>query len=196
MWPGVVDDRGCIADTVLVLDSPDPIDVFTAVSAESCPGVADGQASVMATGGTGDLLVAWTDGPQDTAWTGLAAGEYVWTVTDASGCDTTGTAVVESGQGPVVADTVLSGACEEGVPSAEVQLFVAGGSGDESVLLGGLPADGMFDVDTGFTWTWTGLVDGIMGGRCPWGSLWHQRGRGGQSAQPVGMDWNGDPTGL
>ena len=160
---GVLDNRGCIADTVLVLDSPGPIDVSTAVYPESCPGLADGQASVMATGGTGDLLVAWTDGPLDTVWTGLGAGDYVWTVTDASGCDTTGVVVVEAGLGPVVMDTVLAGACEEGVPSAEVQLFVASGSGDETVLLGGLPADGVADVDTGFTWTWIGLVDGNYG---------------------------------
>ena len=160
---GVVDDRGCVADTTVVIVEPMSIGVSTQVTAESCPGTADGQAWVMASGGTGTLMVQWTDGPQDSLWTGLSAGSYTWTVTDSAGCDTTGVVAVETGLGPVVLDTVVAGPCVSGVPSADVQLIVNGTADLVEALLGGLPADVVTPNDTGATWTWVDLAEGTYG---------------------------------
>jgi len=160
---GVVDERGCTADTTVVLLDPNGILATATVLPESCPGTADGQALVTASGGSGALLVSWTDGPQDSLWTGLTQGDYTWTVTDAAGCDTTGTVTVDAGLGPVVQDTVLAGTCEGGVPSAMVELYVAGTAPDVEVLLGGLPADVTATSDSGSTWGWLDLAEGNYG---------------------------------
>lgn len=160
---GVLDARGCAADTTVVLVDPAGISAMVDVTPEGCPGTGDGQGLVTATGGSGPLVIQWTDGPEDALWTGLSEGEYSWTVTDSVGCDTTGIAVVEAGLGPVVLDTVLTGSCEGGVPTADVALFVAGAATSVEVLLGGLPADVEAPSDSGSTWTWLGLVDGNYG---------------------------------
>ena len=55
---------------------------------ESSVGASDGTATVIATGGTGNLTISWNTTPvQDTAVAiGLATGDYVFIVTDANGC--------------------------------------------------------------------------------------------------------------
>jgi hypothetical protein len=58
----------------------------------SCNGAADGQAVVSATGGAFPYTFAWSDGQTTTFASGLAAGTYSVTVTDANGCE--GTAAV------------------------------------------------------------------------------------------------------
>ena len=160
---GVVDGRGCTADSTVVLTDPAGITAVVTAVSESCPGTADGQAEVSASGGSGTLLVEWANGPQDSLWSNLTAGDYAWTVTDTAGCDASGTVTVEVGLGPVVLDTVLSGTCEGGVPSSVVELFVAGTASDVEVLLGGLPADVTAMSDTGSTWSWLDLAEGNYG---------------------------------
>ena len=56
----------------------------------SCNGGADGEATVNVTGGTPDYSYAWSDGQTTMTATGLSAGSYTVTVTDATGCTETG----------------------------------------------------------------------------------------------------------
>ena len=52
----------------------------------SCPGAADGELSVSATGGTGTKTFAWSNGQNGNTATGLSEGTYVVTATDGNGC--------------------------------------------------------------------------------------------------------------
>jgi gliding motility-associated-like protein len=73
----------------------------------SCAGVADGQATAVAGGGTGAFTYLWSPNGQTTAIaTGLAAGSYTVTATDANGCARSGSVTLT--QPTALAATVTS----------------------------------------------------------------------------------------
>ncbi len=81
------DGNGCTA-----FDSADVEQPTTAVSVvadstdESCSGAADGEANAAGSGGTGTITYAWSNGGTTQIITGLTAGTYTVTATDANGC--------------------------------------------------------------------------------------------------------------
>ena len=160
---GVVDGRGCVADSILVLEEPAAIVVNVGSTPESCEGTGDGAVFIEASGGTAPLTFQWEEGPQDSVWTGLAAGEYEWTVVDAQGCDTVGTVTIESGGGLAVMVDVMIEACDGPGASAAVALSVTGSVDSATVLLGGLPADTEALTGNQGVWTWNGLPAGTYG---------------------------------
>lgn len=118
----VTDDNGCVGTaTIGVNNNVGPtLDPFNQVDV-SCAGECDGTASVVASGGTGPYTYNWSPAPatgQGTdAVTGLCAGTYTITVTDANGCvDNTTITIVEPA--PVVAtitnstDATINGASD------------------------------------------------------------------------------------
>ena len=85
----VTDAAGCInLDTARVIEplfiSPNP----TVVN-ESCGGSCDGSISLAPSGGTAGYTYAWSTGASTPSISGLCAGPYTFTVTDANGCDST-----------------------------------------------------------------------------------------------------------
>ena len=138
---GVIDARGCSADTLVEVLSPAPLEVTTEVQPESCTGVSDGTVQAIVSGGTAPLLVQWTGGPDTDTWTGLTAGEYTWTAVDFYGCDTTGTLEVVTEGGLTAVAEVLPVFCDEGAVSGAVSIAITGNVEALVVALGGLPAD-------------------------------------------------------
>lgn len=91
----ITDAAGC--DTTLVVDlvAPPPITVDTSKTDVSCAGACDGTATAIPAGGTGTLSVIWSPGGATTPTvTGLCAGTWTATITDAAGCDTAITFVI------------------------------------------------------------------------------------------------------
>jgi hypothetical protein len=101
----VTDSHGCTAVTASCITQPTAISV-TAVSQTniSCNGGSNGAASVSASGGTGTLTYDWTPGNPTGDGTnsvsGLTAGNWTCTVTDANGC--IGTQTFNITQPPVI----------------------------------------------------------------------------------------------
>lgn len=92
----VTDDNGCTEiDSIFV---PEPLAITTQMDTlpANCFDSADGTANVTAAGGTGPYGYAWNDpNNQNTATaTGLLAGTYIVTVTDANNCSVQDTATV------------------------------------------------------------------------------------------------------
>jgi hypothetical protein len=86
----VIDANGCIATLkTLVEEYPALECIINIVQNESSPGAADGEASVDVTGGTAPFKYLWSNGDTTQEATGLSAGDYSVTVTDANGCTTT-----------------------------------------------------------------------------------------------------------
>jgi len=85
----VTDTEGCelVRDYILIQPSSISID-FVENNSVSCFGGADGSISVSASGGTGRLTYSWSNGVSGPTVTGLGAGNYIVTVTDANGCST------------------------------------------------------------------------------------------------------------
>lgn len=83
----VIDDRGCEQAFTFTITQPDPL-MAVSTDAPTCPGQSTGTIFVEASGGTSPYFYRWnTSPPQDVQFiSGLPAGTYSVTVTDANGC--------------------------------------------------------------------------------------------------------------
>ena len=87
----VTDASGCETVEIIPVSNVDgPILTATATDA-TCDGECDGTGEVQITGGTPPYTILWDDPSAQTSAiaTGLCAGTYNVTVTDANGCETT-----------------------------------------------------------------------------------------------------------
>ena len=82
----VTDASGCITEDSIEVLQPTPISLTLDSVDLSCFGVSDGEASVVATGGTQPYTYLWTDSQVTATATGIAAGIYLVIVTDANDC--------------------------------------------------------------------------------------------------------------
>ncbi len=107
----VIDSRGCIATSPVVnINEPTKL-VATGSSTPASCSSNDGTATVSVSGGTPSYTYLWSPGGQTTnPATGLAAGNYSCSVTDANGCNTTANVVVGSASGSSGAPAAISGA--------------------------------------------------------------------------------------
>ena len=87
----VTDDNGCIYTINKNISQPSgALTASTSSSTEvSCYGLNNGSINVGVTGGTSPFTFVWSTGATTQNLTGLIAGSYTVTVTDANGCTTT-----------------------------------------------------------------------------------------------------------
>ena len=92
----VTDANGCsVIDTAIVPNTPGPSGVLNASTNTSCFGACDGTADVLASAGTAPYTYAWAPvGGTNATASGLCAGTYTCTITDATGCVTTVTVAI------------------------------------------------------------------------------------------------------
>lgn len=121
----------CFIDTTFSLSNPNaPVIDNIAVVDETCPASGDGTATITASGGTGTLTYIWATTPAQTTATAsnLTAGTYAFTVSDANGCETPGTAVIGSGFCCTLATSaaVVPPSCGQTTGSITVTVTTAG----------------------------------------------------------------------
>ncbi|MBN4065852.1 gliding motility-associated C-terminal domain-containing protein [Candidatus Amoebophilus asiaticus] len=90
----VTDSFGCKTYLSVTIDQPPPITLFNNITDVSCNGLSDGSISVSVSGGTPGYFLAWSTLETTNTITGLVAGTYTITVTDANLCQTTAFYVV------------------------------------------------------------------------------------------------------
>lgn len=120
--------NGCVASgSVIVIGQPGiNIQVGSVVDA-SCFGLLDGSVSLQVTGGAGPYTYLWSNGMTDASVSGLAAGNYQATVTDAQGCQ--GVVSVNIGQPTeIVASVTTTPASGPGIDDGTASVSVTGGS--------------------------------------------------------------------
>lgn len=89
------DQVGCFNSSTITFVDPPQLQAVISSTPASCNGNCDGTATVNAVGGTGTLTYLWLPGGQTTATaTGLCAGSYTVTVSDANNCTTTQTVTI------------------------------------------------------------------------------------------------------
>jgi hypothetical protein len=109
----VIDNNGCVGTASATLVAPAKVEGTTSTTPAIC-GAPVGTATVNATGGTGAYTYLWSDSQTLATATGLLAGTYTVTITDANGCTGTASATVAgAGVIPDPAGAIIgpAGAC-------------------------------------------------------------------------------------
>ena len=101
----VTDANGCVTVVSLTVNEPSALQASASSVDATCHGTCDGSALVNATGGTAPYTYAWSSGSVAAAETGLCAGSYSVTVTDANGCATVANVTVGE---PIVLSAVVT----------------------------------------------------------------------------------------
>lgn len=191
----ITDANGCTNTQPFTIDQGQPIDPGLSVTGETCAGPCNGTAISIPTGGVGPYTFFWAPEPGTGQGTGivsgLCAGQYSVTITDALGCDTVAIVTVAPYQavdpGAVVTNETCSGNCDGAVflnPIGGIGPFTydwtpeppngQGGSSAVDLCPGDLSVtitDAVFCVST-FTFTITGppaitvAVDQVLEASC------------------------------
>ncbi len=138
----VIDFFGCTKTQTVAITAPQALTLTPTNGTVSCTGSNDGTVSVTPTGGTSGYFYSWspTAPTQTTAIaTGLIAGNYIVTVTDALGC-------IASTVAAVAQPTVLTASVGNVQPSCNVCIGAATATG-----IGGTPP---------YTYSWSGGQSG------------------------------------
>lgn len=124
----VTDSAGCVQTDTIVITQPDTISMNPTIVNVDCNGNCNGSISLSPTGGVGPYTYLWSPGGQtSSSISGLCAGSYTVTVTDANGCAKTVTYTVTQPGGlntnPVATGVSCNGACD-----GTASVNVSGGS--------------------------------------------------------------------
>ena len=91
----VTDANGCVATASVTITQPTQVTASASSTPVACNGGSNGGASVTASGGVGPYTYSWApSGGTGSSASGLTAGGYTVTVTDANGCTTTASTTV------------------------------------------------------------------------------------------------------
>jgi hypothetical protein len=172
----VTDVNGCTKTTSATVNQPTALTLSGTVANTSCTGTSDGSIDLTVTGGTPGYTYDWSnDGPEtpdnDTQdLTGVPAGTYTVTVTDANGCTATMSKTIL--QPSILVVTAVPTPCNPtnnlydvavqvswtNAPTTAITVttnqggtatinIVAGSSGTQTVTITGLTSNGAQDVD-------------------------------------------------
>ena len=154
----ITDANGCTDTAEATLTDPPQVTLTASVTSDyngsdiSCNGAADGEATAVGGGGTGALSYLWSDGQTDAVATGLVAGTYQVTVSDANGCEATDEVTLTEPL-PVTINSItqtVDVTCSNGA-DGEAAVTASGGTGTLNYLW----SDGQT------TATATGLMPGV-----------------------------------
>ncbi len=90
----VTDNNGCSATATAIVGEPEEMVLSFDVTNVSASGADDGAIALSVTGGTSGYTYRWSTGAASQNISGLSQGTYTVTVTDAKGCNQTGSAMV------------------------------------------------------------------------------------------------------
>ncbi len=135
----VTDNNGCITMAVVTVVEPPPWDVTDSTVDENCDN-SDGSATVTPNGATSPYNYQWDTnaGSQNTATaTGLSAGNYSVTITDANNCDTVVNVIISQTQAITAIQTsTIDATCSANDGQITI-ISVSGGSGPYQYSLDG-----------------------------------------------------------
>ncbi|MBL7950374.1 MAG: gliding motility-associated C-terminal domain-containing protein [Flavobacteriales bacterium] len=145
----ITDANGCVRVVPFSITEGSAIDAALTFTGETCAGPCDGVASVVPTGGTGPYTILWSPEPgagQGTGdVTGLCAGNYSVTISDALGCDTTYVFTIAP-YTPIVDGATLSDVRCHGACDGSVLTSATGGIGVLSYQWSPVPPNGQGDA--------------------------------------------------
>ena len=130
----VTDNNGCTASLVSVVNEATTLSASCTMDSAATCGLSDGQASVVASGGTAPYTYLWSNGATSTVASSLAPSTYTVTVTDNNGCTATcDVTITETGTLSLTC-TVLSNVSCNGGNNGIASVSVGGGVAPYSYL--------------------------------------------------------------
>lgn len=123
----VTDANGCAAGAVATVNEPAALAASAAATDASCNGYTDGAVDLTVSGGTTPYSYSWSNGSTTEDISGLAAGSYNVTVTDANGCVANAAASVGQPAGINLSTAVTDASCN-GDTDGAVNLTVTNGA--------------------------------------------------------------------
>lgn len=123
----VTDNGGCTSIQNVTITEPTAI-AGSVVATDATCGNTNGTASVTPTGGTGPYTFTWSNTQTSQQITGLAAGTYSVVITDANGCTTSASGIVNNSNGPAVALTSSADVTCFGQSTGSATVNASGGS--------------------------------------------------------------------
>lgn len=127
----VTDDAGCVDSLTSTIQAP-PVLTLTEVITDASCGQATGAIDITIAGGSGNYNFLWSTSAETEDITGLVAGEYQVSASDASdnSCDITQTFTIVNGNEPELVLTSTGTSCTSN--TGTISLVVNDGSGDYS----------------------------------------------------------------
>ena len=129
----ITDANGCSLSVMATVTEPTALTASTSMTNVSCNGGTDGTANLAVTGGTAPYFYSWNNGALTDNLTGLAAGAYMVTVTDANGCMTTATAMITEPMALTAIATATDASCN-GAADGTVTVTTTGGTAGYAYL--------------------------------------------------------------
>lgn len=130
----VASDTGSCSDTCsVVIAEPTDLNLVTTATPVSCNAGNDGSATATAIGGTPPYSYAWSNGGTSATLTGLTAGTYTVSVTDANNCQQAGSVTITE---PTAIQLTVSGVdplCN-GDANGSASVSATGGTGAYSIV--------------------------------------------------------------
>ncbi|HQI70736.1 MAG TPA: gliding motility-associated C-terminal domain-containing protein, partial [Bacteroidales bacterium] len=129
----VTDANGCQNQQTVTLIAPEELILDTTTTIVSCYGGSDGQIDMTVSGGTLPYSYLWSNGFNSEDLSGMTAGYYSVTVTDAQGCITKITCLINSRPEIEVSSTTVPISCIDNADGS-ILVIPSGGTGDISYL--------------------------------------------------------------
>ncbi len=127
----VTDSKNCVANlpSSITLSQPPAISITPTITNVSCNGQSNGAISISITGGATPYTYLWNDGVSTQNRTGLKAGTYTVTLTDANGAVRTSSSTISQPTAVLSATTSSTNLlCSNSAANGTISLTVAGGT--------------------------------------------------------------------
>jgi gliding motility-associated-like protein len=144
----VTDAAGCTGTRVVTITQPTQVTATTSQVNVTCNGSCNGSASVVASGGTPGYTYNWApSGGTNANATGLCAGTYTCTITDANGCTITKTFTITQPTAITLTTTFTQATCNQANGTATVTIT----GGTPNYTINWAPSGGTNATATGLT---------------------------------------------
>ncbi|MEZ0487021.1 hypothetical protein [Fibrella aquatica] len=124
----ITDGNGCTAATSTIITQAPALTLSAAPQSPACFGSTNGRIDLTVSGGTGAYSYTWSTGQITQDLSGLGAGTYSVTVTDANGCSKILTVTLTNPPGLNATTTAQNPACI-GSATGSINLSATGGTG-------------------------------------------------------------------
>jgi gliding motility-associated-like protein len=124
----VTDTDGCESNALIIVSQPNALVVGTpAIDQVTCSGLSDGSIQIPVSGGSAGYSYLWSNGDEDSLASGLAAGTYIVTVTDANDCMTEASFEVTE-PAPLVSEALINNVSCSGYSDGSAEIVATGGT--------------------------------------------------------------------